>query len=524
MEGFGVGGGGVGGSADPGKALKKQLAESATDCVDNAAKLARELVKQSGTEEVSRLSKALAAKEPRILGTEARLQRMPALLISLDAAMDDALKSVAMLPSAASILQGVKEASSSSQSSHKSSMGIKIPTHNWKVYFQNVAQDTSSRPFLSVAAAVYGGIVSIRRWAYEHGLLKQSRLPIPVISVGNLTWGGTGKTPMTEYIARRLLAISTRPIILTRGYAGGDEAMELQHRLQNAGVAVGIGADRYAIASKLLRQQGTALQTGFHADCGSKSQVSPSMHVAILDDGFQHMRLHRNLEVVMVNALTPFGNRALIPRGPLREPLSVLTRANMVLLHHANLVENKRLTSIKSDLKSLLSPGVRIVESCMTVVSLVPVGAMQPTRTMPTSGDTHTFVREVSTTSQTLDPHIVSGSITMCVCGIGSPKALEAMLLQMGAIETVVCDFGDHHCFNKEELLWVREQYTKRPTSVKAKRVLLMTTEKDYWRCPELLEELLGPVGLMVMKAELQISCEAGRSSLDYLLKTTVGL
>ncbi|OGW83683.1 MAG: tetraacyldisaccharide 4'-kinase, partial [Omnitrophica bacterium GWA2_52_8] len=159
------------------------------------------------------------------------------------------------------------------------------------------------KPFLEVASWGYGLGAKMLRTLHERGVLTRKRLPFPVISIGNLTWGGTGKTPFVEYLARRIIDRKSTPMILMRGY-GQDEVAQMKRQVPKA--VLGIGVDRFAVAQKIAKQE--------------------PVNLALLDDGFQHWALERDLEIVLVNALNPFGNGKLIPRGILREPVHHLKK------------------------------------------------------------------------------------------------------------------------------------------------------------------------------------------------------
>ncbi len=174
----------------------------------------------------------------------------------------------------------------------------------------------------------YGAVAHLRARAYRAGLLRQRRLDGVVISVGNLTTGGTGKTPMVLRIAHRLLAEGKTAGILTRGYRGegnaanstSDEVRLLRARLGER-VAFGVGSDRFARGSELATR---------------------GVKWFILDDGFQHLQLARDVDVVLIDALNPFGGGYLLPAGRLREPASALSRADVVVVtrsDHAPAVE-----------------------------------------------------------------------------------------------------------------------------------------------------------------------------------------
>jgi tetraacyldisaccharide 4'-kinase len=185
---------------------------------------------------------------------------------------------------------------------------------------------------LKVCAALYAGVMRLRAAAYACGLLPVKRLPVTVISVGNITMGGTGKTPTVLLIARELMARGRRVTVLTRGYGGslegetrivsdgnslllspaeaGDEPCLLAASLP--GLMVVMGADRYRAGCLALKE--------LSADC------------FILDDGFQHQRLARNLDILLLDSEAPFGNGRTVPAGFLREPPSAAGRADLVIL------------------------------------------------------------------------------------------------------------------------------------------------------------------------------------------------
>ncbi len=177
-------------------------------------------------------------------------------------------------------------------------------------------------------ALPYGAAVRLRAEAYRKGILRGRHLDGVVISVGNLTTGGTGKTPMVLWIAERLIAEGKKPGILTRGYRGeaspegtsSDEAQMLKARLGD-GVAFGVGADRLARGRELAGQ---------------------GIRWFILDDGFQHLQLARDVDIVLIDATHPFGGGHLLPAGRLREPRRALARADIIVItrsSHAPAVE-----------------------------------------------------------------------------------------------------------------------------------------------------------------------------------------
>ena len=168
----------------------------------------------------------------------------------------------------------------------------------------------------SPLAHLYGLGVKIHRAA------SNSRFaPIPTICIGNMTVGGTGKTPATIYVARELVRRGRKPAILMRGYKaqGGDEAEEVKAALSGLNVPILLGSDRYASACRAAKD---------------------GCDVVILDDGFQHWRLKRDLDIVLVDATDPFGGDAVLPHGKLREPIEGIQRAGMIVVTRSDILSS----------------------------------------------------------------------------------------------------------------------------------------------------------------------------------------
>ncbi len=182
-------------------------------------------------------------------------------------------------------------------------------------------------------AAIFGVLVAARVGAYRRGWLHQERIPAPVIVVGNITAGGTGKTPVVAWLAHKLAEAGLKPGVVSRGYGGrsgrdpvmvagatsvrevGDEALVLARQ---TGVPICVGADRVAAARHLL--------------------ANTSVNVIIADDGLQHYRLARDLEIAVVDGRRGIGNGRMLPAGPLREPACRLAQVDVVLVNGAETV------------------------------------------------------------------------------------------------------------------------------------------------------------------------------------------
>ena len=177
--------------------------------------------------------------------------------------------------------------------------------------------------FLGILSFVYLIAVNFKNWLYDSGIRRQIKVDnIKVISVGNLTWGGTGKTSMSIYIGKNL---NVKTAVLTRGY-GKDEVELLRRKLEATPAQVFVGKDR----------------------AGILSEICNDYKAAVLDDGFQYRKLKKDLNIVLVNAKRPFGNGSVLPRGSLREPKSALKRADLIVVMYS---ENS--TGLEPELKKI---------------------------------------------------------------------------------------------------------------------------------------------------------------------------
>ncbi|XP_017980747.1 PREDICTED: probable tetraacyldisaccharide 4'-kinase, mitochondrial [Theobroma cacao] len=346
-------------------------------------------------------------------------------------------------------------------------------------------------PFLSFASSLYGVVLSLRRSLYCSGFFSRHRLPVPVISVGNLTWGGNGKTPMVEFIAKCLADYGISPLILTRGYAGGDEAKMLQRHLLGGPVKVGVGANRMATANLFFEKygyvdcRGSNLFERTYLDQKVGSHISlEKIGAAILDDGMQHWSLCRDLEIVMINGLMLWGNCKLLPLGPLREPLTALKRADVAVVHHADLVLEQKLKDIElviQEIKSLPVFYTRMAPSCFF---------------------------EVRNINTKMHLGAVHNAVVLCVSAIGSSDAFVQGMEKMGPIYVDRFDFSDHHSFQTKDIHMMRERLGQLEDKFGYKPIVIVT-EKDYDRDPQILKHL-HPFQVLVLCSEMQIIARKG--------------
>jgi tetraacyldisaccharide 4'-kinase len=282
------------------------------------------------------------------------------------------------------------------------------------------------RALLWPLSLVYGAAVRLRAWLYAHRWLKQKRLHGVVVSVGNITVGGTGKTPMVIWLAEKFLAEGKRVAILSRGYHGSDGTSDeielMKHRLQGRAL-FGVGKDRFA--------EGRSLE-------------SQGVDVFLLDDGFQHLQLARDADVVLVDSTRPLRDDFVLPAGRLREPTSALNRAHFVLF--------TRTEHSKSTVCAIQkSPKFAIYPSITKLLGFRKLGSADPLEALrgPAAGPFFAF------------------------CGIGNPDAFFRDLERWGVVLAGQQIFRDHHRYTQNEA----ERLERAAESAGAKG--LVTTEKD---------------------------------------------
>ncbi len=266
------------------------------------------------------------------------------------------------------------------------------------------------RMLLAGLAAPYGLATTARNAAYDRGLLASFPAAVPVVSIGNLTLGGTGKTPLVAWVVRQLLANGRQPAVVSRGYAAAnglsDEAAELAILLP--GTLHVANRDRVA---------------------GAAVAVDRGADIVVLDDGFQHRRLRRNLDVVAIDATDPFGCDHLFPRGLLREAVGGLRRADAVVV--------TRASSISADQRRDLR----------TVVERVRGGSLPA---WMESDHRPVGLRTADGSSEPMAT--LAGRRIAAFCGIGNPAAFRATLLAAGCDLVGFRGFADHHAYDDRDL------------------------------------------------------------------------
>ncbi len=325
----------------------------------------------------------------------------------------------------------------------------------WLTAFQTLqAEPGGTIPGLALRAGatflstLYGLGAWGRRRLYDRGWRRPKRLPAPVLSLGNLVVGGVGKTPLTAFLAGSFQAAGCRVVILSRGYGGqatginvvsdgcriflkppqaGDEAYLLAQKLP--GIPVVTGIDRY--------------QAGLHA----WEAFRPDLF--LLDDGFQHFQLDRDLDVVLLDAASPFGNGRLLPRGPLREPVSTLHRPLVLVL-----------TRYEPDLHHSTWEAVQSAFPAAVVLR----ATFQLSHAVKYPGSQKVSLEALTTMS------------LAAMAGLARPEVLAASLREVGVDLKDFFSFPDHHAFTAGELAGLVDSARRLGAEG------LITTEKDWMR------------------------------------------
>lgn len=318
---------------------------------------------------------------------------------------------------------------------------------------------------LRALAVPYAALLRSRAAAYRCGLLASHRLPVPVISVGNIALGGTGKTPMVVWLASYLMARGKRVAVLSRGYGGSAEG---ELRIVSDGSRMLLTPEQSGDEPYLLAQKVPGLMVIIGADryragLFALQELKPDLF--ILDDGFQHLRLKRDLDILLLDAARPFAGGRTLPAGFLREPVGAANRADLVVY-----------TRCAPGSAPDLFPGKPSCRTSHKLSGIRPLGG----------GACAGF-------------EMAKGARVTAFSGIADPGAFFDLLEQEGVVLTATLAFPDHASYGEEEIAAIcRLRDASRST-------LLLTTEKDGVKLTPFLERL-GSCFVTLM----EIGCDDG--------------
>ncbi len=276
----------------------------------------------------------------------------------------------------------------------------------------------------------YATAMRVRNRLYDVGLKRTRDLGRPAISVGNLTTGGTGKTPVVGWLARRLAEAGRRPAVLLRGYGKADESDELRvlRRALGDDVPVHASPSRVGGAAAVLR-------------------AAPAVDVFLLDDAFQHRRAARAFDLVLISATNPFGFGHVLPRGLMREPAGGLRRASAILVTHCEAADDAALGTLEAELRRY-----------------------NPTAPIHRAEHVHTSLWNPADDSET-PMAALSAQPFFAVAGIGDPAALDRQLSRFADTYRGHRWFADHHAYTADDVAAIRRA---------AGPARLVATEKDW--------------------------------------------
>jgi len=333
---------------------------------------------------------------------------------------------------------------------HPLSFVIESPHLNETAFRNLVSSKTTGIPAsmaragLATLSVGYRGVIALRNAMFDLGWRKPQRVSVPVISVGNVTTGGTGKTPIVALIVQLLQHRGFQPAIISRGYGSVDGEPNDEKRVLERlcpDVPHEQNRSRYIAARRVTE--------------------SKPIDVIVMDDGFQHRQFHRDLDVVLIDATCPFGYDRLLPRGFLREPPASLKRADAILITRSDMVSEKRLDEIIARVRRVAScPDERICQIDFRATGLINrAGQRSP-------------LRDYSTTP------------VMLVSGIGNPDAFEDTCRRCGLKIVGTHWFPDHHHYlpqDLESIEGLRKKLGAAQVVTTLKDLVKLPDESHFW-------------------------------------------
>jgi tetraacyldisaccharide 4'-kinase len=313
------------------------------------------------------------------------------------------------------------------------------------------------RAILRSASWLYGGIATVRNFCYGSGVFSVTKVSVPVISIGNLTTGGTGKTPMVATVVRMLQDLGRQPGIVSRGYRADDTGINDEKRvLEHLCPAVSHvqNPDRIAASKRIINDFG--------------------IDTIVLDDGFQHRRIGRDLDLVLIDATNPFGYDFILPRGLLRESLRGLQRVDGIVITRCDQVSASKLASIEQ----------RICRTAPQIKDRLVRVSFRPTGLLDVSGVPHPLSR-------------IDGCRVILLTAIGNPQGFVNTCRGAGADIILTRFFPDHYHYTQQDLESVLSEATQHEVDI------VVTTVKDIVKIQPLESEPTSSTTASLMALEI---------------------
>ncbi len=358
---------------------------------------------------------------------------------------------------------------------------------NQNFYYKLVSGDTKGlaavvlRTAFAIAATIYSLIIRLRNLLYDKQVLKIHHNKAFVISIGNITLGGTGKTPLVVWLCNYLHQQNLSCAVLTRGY----KTHTKKHNTSNK--TTSMITDEPAVLSENCRQVEVIVDPDRVAGA-VKAIKKFGAKALIMDDGFQHRRLARDLDIVTVDATQPFGYGKIFPAGLLREPLTSLRRADAVVITRCDQIPEPELGKIENKLR-VINPNILLAQSIHAAVNI------------KSTDDSETSIEQLK------------GSKIYAFCGIGNPNAFIYTIEALGAEIIGSKLYNDHYQYTQSDL---DDIYTQAGF---AGADLILTTQKDWTKIKPLKPDLKD-IRLAYLAVEIKFI--AGRDRLTCLIKDTL--
>ena len=322
----------------------------------------------------------------------------------------------------------------------------------------------------------YSGLLLKKKYASAN----MKRLPCRVISIGNLTVGGTGKTPATIAVAEEALRRGYFPIVLTRGYRGKAHGPCFITKGEGPLLAVEEAGDEAYLMASITRGVPVVKSTsrydgGVFAINNLREMVPDFMSRAIfiLDDGFQHIQLFRDWDLVLIDSEAPFGNDKLLPVGRLREPVESLGRADVIVITKGGTLPGDKGLVIEQIIKTIRENNTK---APLFIAGHLPVSCFtKHGKEMPVSQ--------------------ISGKRVFGFCGIGSPDSFRKTLQNAGGVVVGLRHFADHHRYTKPNVVAIRNE------AIRLGSEWIVTTEKDIIK----LRDIDLPENILIIRIKFSV-------------------